>query len=376
MHVLFIGPLPDPVTGQSLACQVFLDELRRHHTVEVVNLSKKTFDQGMDSLQRVREILGIGLHVARTQRYADVVYLTTAESVAGNLKDLVLLALCGRRLSSVAIHLHGGAGMRELMRPGRWLRALNAPFLRRLGAVVVLGERHIDIFSDFVDREHMAIVPNFAQDELFVDDDAITARFGALRAGGDARLRLLFLSNLLPGKGHEELVAGLKLLPPETQARIELDVAGAFPSDEDRTAFEASVASLAHVTIHGIVRGEAKRRLLQEAHMFCLPTYYPYEGQPISILEAFAAGCAVLTTDHSGILDVFDPGEGGFAVEKRSPGAIRNALAAALAAPERLEAMGLHNARSARERFRTGRYNERLLSVIDRLAGRGGATRT
>lgn len=369
MHILFIGPLPDPVTGQSLACQVFLEELRQHHTVEVVNLSKKNFDQGLDSLLRVREILGIAMHVAHIQHRADVVYLTTAESVAGNLKDLVLLALCGRRLSSVAIHLHGGAGMRELMRPGRWLRALNAPFLRRLGAVVVLGERHVDIFSDFVYRDHMVIVPNFAQDEFFVDDDGVSRKFSALEAG-TARLRLLFLSNLLPGKGHEELLAGLKLLPPEARARIELDVAGAFPSDEDRVAFEKSVEGLAHVRIHGVVRGEAKRALLQQAHMFCLPTYYPYEGQPISILEAFAAGCAVLTTDHSGIFDVFDAGAGGFAVEKRSAGAVRAALEEALGSPARLQEMARHNLHAARERFRTTRYNERLLAVIDRVAGR------
>jgi len=176
----------------------------------------------------------------------------------------------------------------------------------------------------------------------------------------------------LPGKGHEELVAGLKLLPAAAQDRIVLDVAGAFPGEDERAAFEASVASLPHVTIHGVVRGEAKRRLLQQAHIFCLPTYYPYEGQPISILEAFAAGCAVLTTDHSGIFDVFDPGAGGFAVEKRSPGSIRDALGQALASPERLEGMALHNVRSARERFRTATYNQRLLGVLDQLAG--GAT--
>lgn len=40
------------------------------------------------------------------------------------------------------------------------------------------------------------------------------------------------------------------------------------------------------VTYHGIVGGEAKRRLLKECYIFALPTRYPNEGQPISILEA------------------------------------------------------------------------------------------
>lgn len=363
VKVLFIGPLPDPVTGQSLACQVLLDELKRHHDVEVINLSKQTFNQGLDSLQRVREVLGIAWQVARRHSGTDVVYLTTSESVAGNLKDVLLLALCGRRLSSVVVHLHGGAGMRELLRPNRpLLRGLNAAFLKRLGAVVVLGERHVDIFSDFVDRRRIHIVPNFAQDELFLDDAAVSAKFDNLDP-----LRLLFLSNLLPGKGHLELVDGLRRLPADQQRRLHLDVAGAFASDEDRADFEARVAGLPGVQIHGVVRGAQKRELLARAHLFCLPTYYPYEGQPISILEAYAAGCAVLTTDHSGIFDIFTPGENGLAVEKRSPESVAQALARALAAPQQLREMAIANRRAAQEKYRTTRYTERLTGILQAL---------
>jgi glycosyltransferase involved in cell wall biosynthesis len=54
-----------------------------------------------------------------------------------------------------------------------------------------------------------------------------------------------------------------------------------------------------------IVDGPGKKNLFSEAHIFCLPTYYPYEGQPIAILEAFASGCVVITTNHSGISDFF-----------------------------------------------------------------------
>ena len=65
--------------------------------------------------------------------------------------------------------------------------------------------------------------------------------------------------------------------------------------------------------------GEKKRRLFAEAHVFCLPTYYSYyEGQPISILEAYASGCVVITTDHGGICDIFKDKINGFRVEKRS----------------------------------------------------------
>ena len=36
----------------------------------------------------------------------------------------------------------------------------------------------------------------------------------------------------------------------------------------------------------------------------CLPTYYPMEGQPISIIEAMGFGNFIVTTNHAGIPDI------------------------------------------------------------------------
>ena len=151
VSVLFIGPLPDPVTGQSLACQVFLDELSKTHTVDVINLSKKGYESGADSFGRVKEVLAFAWQAWRKSGKADIIYFTISESLAGNLKDILLYCACFPSLGSMVIHLHGGAGMRELMRADRkLLRKLNGFFLKRLGAVIVLGERHVDLFSDLV----------------------------------------------------------------------------------------------------------------------------------------------------------------------------------------------------------------------------------
>lgn len=360
MRVLFIGPLPEPVTGQSLACQVFLEELVKTHEVTVINLSKRGFAHGLDSLGRIREVLTYIWLAWRKSRAADCIYFTISESVAGNLKDMLIYLACFGKLPRMIVHLHGGAGMREILRPSSaLLRFLNGVFLRRMGGVIVLGERHVDMFKGLVRPERLYIVPNFAEDSMFVDESVIHLKFEQTTP-----LRLLFLSNLIPGKGYLELVEGYKKLPASVQSRVLIDFAGGFQSKQDEAAFLQSIADVPELRYHGIVRGERKVELFRQAHLFCLPTYYPYEGQPISILEAYASGCVVMTTDHSGIFDIFEPGVNGICVDKQSADSIGEAIRRTVEAPQPLRAMALTNRKEADRRYRTSLYAKNLMNVL------------
>ena len=365
MTMLFIGPLPEPVTGQSLACRVLLDGLPKEYRVELVDLTKKEFTQGLSSLSRVGQVAGIIWRVWKKRPGADVIYLTVSESLAGNVKDLVIYALCFRQLHRMAIHLHGGAGMRDIMRGGGALRAINAFFLKRLGGAIVLGESQREIYGGVVPDERIHVVPNFAEDGLFTTVERIGAKFTQ-----PPPLRVLFLSNLLPGKGHDELVDAFMSLDELTKASIRVDLAGGFESEGQKEAFLSRVAGDDRIRYHGTVAGEQKRALFEHAHVFCLPTYYPYEGQPISLLEAYASGCAVITTNHSGIPDVFRDGVNGFEVAKRSVTELRLALERALSAPDQLRQMATTNFTTAHATYRTSEYQRAVSEIIASVARR------
>jgi glycosyltransferase involved in cell wall biosynthesis len=363
MRILFIGPLPEPITGQALACQVFLDELSRHHRVEVVDLKKKKYRQGITSLSRIREVLGIVFDTWRKQRSAELIYFTPSESFAGNAKDLLIYLSCFRRLPRMIIHLHGGAGMREILLAPHPLRRLNEFFLRRIGAAIVLGERLADTYGRVLPRARIHIVPNFAEDCLFTDPASIDRKFAATQP-----LRLLYLSNLLPGKGYVELLDAFFMLDADLRASVVLDVAGGFESEEQRQAFLRRIEGVPQIRYHGTVRGQPRKELFHQAHVFCLPTYYPYEGQPLSILEAYASGCAVITTDHSGIFDTFVPEVNGIEVAKRSAADLAAAIRRAARNPDRLHEMALTNLRTAESRYRPSTYNAAMIRVVDSLA--------
>jgi glycosyltransferase involved in cell wall biosynthesis len=359
--ILFLGPLPEPVTGHSLACRVLLDALESREPVDVVDLKKSDFRQGFSSFGRIGEVLGMVFKIAKRQRRAGLIYFTISESVAGNLKDLLIFTVCASQLRNMVIHLHGGAGMKKIM-DGKVpvLAAVNRFFLRRLGGVIVLGPRHREIYSSFIDANHLHEAPNFAEDHLFLSDTSIAEKFQNTRP-----LRILFLSNLLPGKGHLELIEAIRKLDASERDQIHLDVAGGFEDEQQRQDFQDSIKDLKQVHYHGTVHGTKKQRLFADAHVFCLPTYYGYEGQPISILEAYASGCAVMTTDHSGIFDIFEDGKNGYSVEKGSSDSLARALRQILLDGTALATFALENSSEAREKYTVEHFNARLLDILD-----------
>jgi glycosyltransferase involved in cell wall biosynthesis len=359
MRMLFIGPLPEPVTGQSLACRVLLDGLPPSCQVDLVDLSKKEFVQGVSSWSRVLEVLRILGAVWRSRSRADTIYFTVSESWAGNAKDLVIYALCCRKLDRMVIHLHGGAGMRQIMQGGGVQRRVNAFFLRRLGAAIVLGESQRAIYRGAVPDERIHVVPNFAEDTMFTTVDRIEAKYDRANP-----FRILFLSNLLPGKGHDELLDAFTGLDENLKATARLDFAGAFESARQQEAFLARVSADDRIQYHGPVAGERKRDLFHNAHLFCLPTYYPYEGQPISLLEAYASGCAVVTTGHSGIPDVFRDEVNGLQVAPRSVPDLRRALERAVRDSQGLRQMAMLNFATASTTYRAAAYQRAVSHII------------
>jgi glycosyltransferase involved in cell wall biosynthesis len=359
MKILLIVPVPPPVTGHSVASQALLDGLRGVHEMAVVNLSVGSLHDGRISKRRIEEVGKVLLSVWRRKRWADVIYFTISESRAGNLKDLFIYLLCVGRLRRLFVHLHGGTIGRELFDRYPVWRRINAAFIKRLGGVIISGPSHLGIFAGMIDRRRIHIVANSADDGMFVTEQEILGKFANPRP-----LKVLYLSAMTPEKGYVDLVEAWLGLDRDMRRRIQLDFAGKFDADAERATFERKVAGMEGVRYHGLVDPEYKQALFAQAHVFCLPTRM-FEGQPISILEAYAAGCVVLTTGQHGIRDVFTDGVNGFEVIERSAASIASALTRAVADVDRLREMAVANRRTAGERYRAGMFTGAVSRILE-----------
>lgn len=364
MKIIFIAPFSPPHTGNSLPIKVMYDELIKTNDVDVINLSKNSYASGNFSMSKVTQTLNIMKQVWQKRKNNDIIYITVAESFAGNMRDILFYLICRKSLNKIIIHMLGGAGMKLIIEKGKGIQfKLNQYFISRLGSVVVEGEPQADFFAQVIDRSKIHVIPNFAEDFLFTDSQAIHQNFM-----NKMPVKILFLSNLLYGKGHNELVEAYLSLNEMEKNKITLEFAGGFESNAHKNEFLEKIKGQSNITYHGHVNGEQKKALYTNAHIFCLPTYYPWEGQPFCILEAYAAGCVVITTNHSGISQVFKDGVNGIEVVKKSVPSLQKVLENIVKHNDNLESIAQANLAIAKSKYSTTIYKSTMFNVIKKVA--------
>jgi glycosyltransferase involved in cell wall biosynthesis len=122
----------------------------------------------------------------------------------------------------------------------------------------------------------------------------------------------------------------------------------------------------AHVELAGALPRPAAMARLAEADVFCLPSIY--EGLPLAILEAMAAGLPVVATAVSGNPEAVEDGVTGLLVPAENATALADALIALLADPERRRAMSEAARARIAERFSIGLVAAEHLALLRGLA--------
>lgn len=361
MKILFIAPLPPPTNGQSLAASILFDNWNKNHDLHLVNMAKKKREQNiLDRLIRGLEVFTFFRQVFKYRKNNNIVYLTLSESLGGNLKDILIYIICYNNISNFVVHMLGGAGMKKILEKNILLYHVNKFFLKKVKAVIVEGEIQYQTFAKVINQEKIHIIPNFAEDYLFSTKDDILKKYTDTKT-----INILYLSNLIYGKGYNELADAYIELTEDLQKKIKLTFVGGFKNLSDQELFFNKIKYFPGIDYLGnFISGNEKKNLYLNNHIFCLPTYYPFEGQPISILEAYATGCFIITTNHSGIPQIFKNGINGIEVSKKSSSSIRDALELVVDDINKLKEISLYNLSTSKRLYTTNIYLKAINNVI------------
>jgi len=312
--LLVIGPEPPPATGMELATQALLAELRRASVPVVrVDTADPTDDlgnRGRWTLHNVRLALQHVGSVVRNSVRKDVraVYLPIAQEFPGLVRDLAFVLVPRLAGKPVVVHLHGGSFCSFFGAQGRLVRFVIRAVLGGAARGIVLTEALKPALQCVVPSTRLVVVQNGV-------DLPYTSRREPERDG--ATVSVLFMSSLFPSKGLFVFLEALALAR-DSVPELRGIVAGPWPSAATEDEARSLVQQLGledAVVFTGPVGGAQKTATFLGSDVFCLPSFYPLEGQPLVIIEAMAAGLPVVSTMWRGIPETVVDGETGLLVE-------------------------------------------------------------
>ena len=360
MNILFIAPLPPPIHGQSYVSNVLLMDLQKKHNVKIVNVTKKRNAGRFYFLKRYIEVFNILYLVWKQRKGNDAVYITTSQSLLGNIKDILTYLCFYSSTSIITIHLHGGAIRKELWDKYPFLLSLNKFFIKKMNGVIISGDSHRYIFSDLIENSKIHLVPNFAMDDIFISNEELQLKFEKRTL-----LKLLYVSGMRSKKGYLELLDAFVGLPENYKKQIQIEFAGEFETDKERETFIETIDRYENVRYHGVISDLDKIKLFQQSHIFCLPTKY-LEGQPISILEAYASGNTVLTTNLGGISDIFKDELNGLQIFTKDEGSFVEKIKFCIDNTDYVQKTAEANLELAKKYYKKNVFVKSVATVVER----------
>lgn len=358
MKILFIAPLPLPINGQSIAAKLLLDNLIEIADIDLVDTSKSSHKDGLTSFKRIIEVISFFKKIIKYRESADLIYLHISESLFGNIKDLVIYFLCRKKIDKFYIHLHGGSFGVHILEKYFILKIINVYYLKKIKAVIVLGDSHVNIFSKYIDISKIHVIPNFFLPEFLISDELFSLKFNS-----KSKLKFLYLSNMIHKKGYLRLLDAFLMLDNNIKEQVQIDFAGRFNTETEELFFREKIRNYNNLNYLGVVSGRSKQQILVNSHVFVLPTSY-YEGQPISILEAYSSGCAVITSKMGGIPDIFKEEINGFALFNNSKEEISVLIEHCVNNFEEIKVKALNNLLISRVQYNSDLHIKRLLNLI------------
>jgi glycosyltransferase involved in cell wall biosynthesis len=294
-------------------------------------------------LKQIMLVPGFNNFIKRTK--PDVVHINTSLVKRAIARD-VLLAGAARKLKKpVVLHVHGGpfaAGEFEWWHLGKNM-------LNQATKVIVLSEREKQAILERIPELDIEVLPNAVP----VDEIPETPRKRQAK-------NIVYFGRLDENKGLDLIVEACAALK-EKGVEFSFNCYGTGP--QGREFIDRMLEVLGDDFYYGgVVTGQDKWRVLAENDVFLLPS--KYEGLPMALLEAMAAGCVPVVSDVGSIGTVVEDGVNGVFVNETD---VAERLIELLSGNVDLGAMSIAARATIRERFDIRDYIERLNGIYSEI---------
>ncbi|HMS64856.1 MAG TPA: glycosyltransferase family 4 protein [Ignavibacteria bacterium] len=350
-RIIMIGSLPPPYHGSNVYFHNLLNsELKDNFDISHLDISDHRNLDNLSKLDLTNVYLAlknlIMLFVLIKKIKPELIYIPIASNFLPYLRDGLFILLSSYfSKAGIVIHLHEGNFFRKVFyyESGYFNKKFIEYSLSKVNTAIVYTEALKSNFEGFV--KNIVAFPNGLKTETITDRNIIKQR-------SSENIQINFMGNFFESKGVLEIIKAAAIVT-EKRKDVTFNLAGTWLKNEEKTRLKAEdlikenqLGSV--VKFRGILTGKEKNKFMEETDIFLFPTWYPYEGCPMVILDVMSFGKPVISTKDTGAIpEMVIDGETGILTEPKNVEQIAKAILKLIDNIELMIQMG----KTGRERF-------------------------
>lgn len=274
--IAVVSPSFDYIDGQSLVTKEVFKIFRKKFII-----NEYVYKRGFSPVNYLQKLFLFVINVNQS----DFVYVVISRSIIGQCRDLPYLVVSSYLRKFIFIHVHGNDFEKLL-----YLNVLRFLSTGRVKFICCTYEQY-RFFSSL--GFNVALINNFISKKRLIELD----EFQKIKNS------VLFLSNLIPSKGPVNTILSLKMLN-RYGLKYNLKVVGNIPEKMKyeglrtfhgwKELFESNEISI----LGPVYSSKELKGIFSACEIFCFPSSYHTEANPLALIEAACNGLKIVTLDR------------------------------------------------------------------------------
>lgn len=331
--ILFFCSFPPPNTGQTVGTKLTFEYVNEFigaaDKINIVDKNRLSRNSGVFSFYQLFNIIPKFYKLfskIKSNNYNSI-YVVYSSTKLALIRDAIYTYII-KKFSKARIiaQLHSG-DYGNNFRTGIY-KAIFSWLMKKVD-VLIFSSKLVNNINNNINASKIVYMANMISPELICTNEEIADKIK--KKENDHTLSIYYISNMIKEKGYLDVTyAAAELKKKCPSQSFVLHLIGGWPSDDNQKEFKAGLSEMGlddNVIIYGAINEREKlKNFFLNADVFVLPTYYPIEAQPFSIIEALNAATPVISTYHASIPELVQNDYNGYLIKPKDITNLCNSL--------------------------------------------------
>jgi len=327
-NIILFGAIPPPYSGAAISNQVVYNLLIEEYNVFRLETSIGSNKLKNDFINNVKYVyLTLILYLKNIFLLARILrknkiyafYFLPSCNLLGHIKDSILLFLFGNKFGKIIGQVHN-SNFTNLFEK-KIYKLVTKCFYKKISNIIVSSKSLALELDENNLTSKISYFSNTINPKIFCTNIEVNLKF-RLKSSSTS-IRILFVGHMMFSKGCFDLLKAASILKSSGKSNFKVCFIGGWIDVREKNEFNTFILNNNmedYVECLGIIKDPSilKKEYLK-SNIFALPTFYPYESQPLAIIDAMNAGNPIISTNHGTISDFIKSDINGYIVDKHNP---------------------------------------------------------